>query len=396
MSLFTAVLPKQILGLVCTGISFIGLQAQPRPNDYSIKNWWSPAPTVPHPNVHADGSITFTLHAPSAHHVDLLFGEWNVKPQLMTRDANGDWSVTIAPVEPEIYCYLYSIDGVSTVDLKNPQIKIGTEIYGNVVEVPGHPARFDEVQPVPHGAIETLSYQSSSLRRPRNLEVYLPASYRENEKLALPVLYLRHGGGDSERSWISDGKAAVILDNLIAEHKAKPMIVVMTNGLTDGTWAGGSTPEAMSLLEVELLHDVIPLVEARYHVSKRREDRAIAGLSMGGGQAFVMGLRHIECFAWIGEFSAGLLSAADFNIDQALPGVLKNPTDVNSKLRLLWLGCGNIDPRYNGYRNLVETLHARGLSVVPHDAVGGHEWKVWRHQLRDFSTSLFKDPLSAQ
>jgi enterochelin esterase-like enzyme len=273
-------------------------------------------------------------------------------------------------------------------------VKVGTEIYGSVVEVPGKAApRFDEIQDVPQGVAETISYQSSSLHRLRNLVVYLPANYSASGE-KLPVLYLRHGGGDTERSWLNDGRAGVILDNLIAHQETKPMVIVMTNGLTGASWASGSTPEAMEALEKELLNDVIPLVESRFHVSTRREDRAIAGLSMGGGQAFVMGLRNLDHFAWIGEYSAGLLSAADFNIDQTLPGFLKNPANVNSKLRLLWLGCGDLDPRYNGYRNLVDFLRERGLDVAPHDAKGGHEWKVWRHELHDFLQVLFKNDTS--
>lgn len=381
----------------CAGVAVLGatsLFGASRPNDYSIKTWWSPAPEKPHPQINLDGSITFRLHAPTAHTVDLLFGEWNVKPQPMARDAQGEWSLTIPHIEPEIYCYLFNVDGVPTIDLRNPRIKVGTEVYGSVVDVPGkRTPRFDEIQDVPQGVAEIVSYQSSSLHQRRNLIVYLPANYSTHGE-KLPVLYLRHGGGDTERSWLNDGRAGVILDNLIAHQEAKPMVIVMTNGLTGTSWASGSTPEAMEALEKELLNDVIPLVESRFHVSSRRDDRAIAGLSMGGGQAFVMGLRNLDRFAWIGEYSAGLLSAADFNIDQTLPGVLKNPAEVNAQLHLLWLGCGDLDPRYNGYRNLVDLLRERGLEVAPHDAAGGHEWKVWRHELHDFLQVLFKDNAS--
>jgi enterochelin esterase family protein len=378
-----------LAGLIAASIA--SLTAAPRPNDYSIKAWWSPAPQKSHPEINPDGSITFYLNAPHAHKVDLLFGEWDVKAQTMTMDPQGEWSLTLPHVEPEIYCYRFSVDGVPAIDLRNPHVKVGTEIYGSVVEVPGKPVpRFDEIQNVPQGVAETVSYQSSSLHHLRSMVVYLPPHYNQRGD-KLPVLYLRHGGGDTEQSWLNDGRAGVILDNLIARQEAEPMVIVMTNGLTGMSWASGSTPEAMEALEKELLNDVIPYVESHYHVSTRREDRAIAGLSMGGGQAFVMGLRNLDRFAWIGEYSAGLLSAADFNIDQTLPGVLKNPTELNAKLHLLWLGCGNLDPRYNGYRNLVDQLHDRGLDVVPHDTPGGHEWKVWRHELHDFLKVLFKD-----
>jgi len=379
---------------VLIGVSVGALSGAPRPNDYSIKGWWSPAPQKSHPEINSDGSITFYFDAPHAHQVDLLLGEWDVKAQPMTMGPQGEWFITIPHVAPEIYCYRFSVDGVPAIDLRNPHVKIGTEIYGSVVDVPGRPnPRFDEVQPVPQGVAEIVPYQSSSLHRQRTMVVYLPANYSaEGEKL--PVLYLRHGGGDTEQSWLNDGRAGVILDNLAARKEAKPMVIVMTNGLTATSWASGSTPEAMDQLEKELLDDVIPLVESRYHVSTRREDRAIAGLSMGGGQAFVIGLRNLDRFAWIGEYSAGLLSAADFNIDRTLPGVMTDPARVNSELRLLWLGCGDLDPRYNGYRNLVDRLHDRGFNVEPHDTPGGHEWKAWRHELHDFLKVLFKDERS--
>lgn len=368
----------------------MGAGAEQRPNDYSVKAWFASKPEPHYPLVHADGRIDFRLKTPTATHVDLLFGEWDVKPQPMIRNDQGEWSLTVGPVAAEIYCYTFSIDGNRTIDLGNPAVKAGTEVYGSVVEVPGSPPRFDEVQGNVHGVTQILEYQSTPLQRLRGLYVYLPPEYEVDPERRFPVLYLRHGGGDNEASWTRDGRAGVILENLLSRQLAVPMVIVMTNGLTDGSWAGGSSPEGMALLERELLEDVIPLVEKRYRVSVDRTDRAIAGLSMGGGQAFIMGLRHLERFAWIGEFSAGLLSAADFDVDQHLPGILADVPAVNQKLRLLWLGCGDADPRYNGYRNLADRLAQRGLKVKAQDSIGGHEWKVWRHQLHDFMKEIFQ------
>jgi len=179
---------------------------------------------------------------------------------------------------------------------------------------------------------------------------------------------------------------------LIAGKKAVPMIVVMTNGLTDGTWAGGSTREGVKMLEDELLNDVIPLVEKTYRAKKGRAYRAITGLSMGGGQAFVMGLRNLQTFAWVGEFSSGTLSDKDFEMDKELPGLMD--ASLNKKLGLLWIGCGENDPRFPGHRVLANTLTKKGIKFKNLTMPGGHEWRVWREELAGFYQNIFNKPLA--
>ena len=188
----------------------------------------------------------------------------------------------------------------------------------------GEKPRFDERRRV-GGEVHLLPYRSSSLGQLRTAWIYVPREAVEHPARRLPVLYLRHGGGDFEGSWVREGRVAEIMDNLIAEKAAVPMYVVMTNGLTDGSWAGGSTPEGMQLLERELIEDVIPLVENRYPVCKEKRGRAIAGLSMGGGQAFVIGLRNLDLFSAIGQFSAGILSDGTFDYERYIPGVMEGP-----------------------------------------------------------------------
>ncbi|MES2278104.1 MAG: alpha/beta hydrolase-fold protein [Bacteroidota bacterium] len=359
-------------------------------NTYSIKNWWGPPAPPFSPVVNADHSITFRIRAKNAHIVSLLFGEWNIKPQPLVKDTAGVWSITIAPVQPDIYSYLFNVDGVQVPDMNNPGIKIGTQIYQSIVEVPGTPARFDEVQDVPHGTLITKRFMSSSLKRIRSFTIYLPPNYDAEPNKKYPLLILKHGGGDDETSWTQRaGSADVILENLVAQGKAVPMIVVMPNGLTNSTWAGGSTPEAMKLLEQEMLNDIIPYVEKNYRVLPGRNNRAITGLSMGGGQAFVMGLRNLDKFAWVGEFSAGLLSDIDFKIDETLPNIV-NASYLNPKLKLLWIGCGTDDPRYPGHLDIETLLKKRGINNEFHDAPGGHEWKVWRVELEGFMQKIFK------
>ena len=291
------------------------------------------APRLISPEVRPDRRITFRTMAPEADEVVLRFGAFEPPPQPMTKDANGLWSITIGPVEPEIYTYAFYVDGVRMLDLANPNLKTGSRgLDASEVEVPGSPPRFDEVQNVPHGAIHILSYISTPLQRLRQLYVYLPPGYERETKRAYPVLYLRHGSGDTEANWSDDGRAGVILENLIAKGKAEPMLIVMTNGDTDDTWAGGSSPEAMEKLSRELLDDVIPLVESRYRTIADREHRAIAGLSMGGGQAFTIGLRNLDTFASVAEFSSGLLSHDEFQLGEHLPDFVKDPEGVDQEV----------------------------------------------------------------
>jgi enterochelin esterase family protein len=364
---------------------------QPRRNTYRTQGAASARRRLISPEVHPDRRITFRISAPKSAEVTLLFGAWNPKPQPMTRDAAGVWTLTIGPVAPEIYTYAFSVDGVRVLDLANPNLKTGARgLDASEVEIPGTPPRFDEVQNVPHGAIHIRSYMSTPLMRLRGLYVYLPPDYEKDIKRAYPVLYLRHGSGDTEANWSDDGRAGVILENLLAQGKAVPMLIVMTNGDTDNTWLGGSSPQAIELLAKELLGDVIPLIEKTYRVLPGRDDRAITGLSMGGGQAFTIGLKNLETFAWVGQFSSGLVSDAEFNLEKHLPGFLSDASGVNQKLKFFFLGCGTEDPRYQGQLDLSAVLKKHGIRHQFFSTPGGHEWRVWRHLLADFLQRVFK------
>ncbi len=372
----------------------LGLAQTPqrRPNTYRSQGGGAQVQRLISPEVHTDRRITFRIRAPQATIVHLLFGAWNPQQQPMTKDGSGVWSITIGPVEPEIYTYVFTIDGVRSLDLANPNLKTGSRgLDASEVEVLGTPPRFDEVQNVPHGTTQVRSYLSTPLKRLRGLYVYLPPGYEQDAKRKYPALYLRHGSGDTESNWSDDGRAGVILENLLAQKKSAPMIIVMTNGDTDNTWAGGSSPQAMDALGAELLGDVIPLVEKNYRVLPGRENRAIAGLSMGGGQAFTIGLKHLEWFAWVAEFSSGLISSADFNLEKHLPGFLDDATGANKKLRLLYLSCGADDPRIPGQLNLCDELKEHGIRHEWVTTPGGHEWKVWRHLLADLMPRLFQE-----
>ncbi len=375
-------------------MSLSPLNAQKQTQKFSTEGWWKPAGPVFSPDVHKDGSITFRLKAPKAKQVSLNLGEWDVVSQAMSKDKEGVWSVTTKPIQSGIYQYTFTVDGIQMLDMCNPKVKAGTSVYGSIVEVHSGKVRFDEEQNVNHGAIHILKYVSTPLEKLRTMYVYLPAGYESSPQKSYPVLYLRHGGGDYEGSWINDGKAAVILDNLVASGKAVPMLIVMSNGLTDGSWAGGSTVEGMNTLEEELFTDIIPMIESRYRVKTDKVNRAIAGLSMGGGQAYVIGLRNLDKFSYIGQFSAGILSDGTFDYEKYIPGIIDHPETINKELQLLWISCGTKDPRYNGHKELISDLSKRGVNHEFHDMVAGHEWPFWRAQLNDFAQRLFKNQVT--
>jgi enterochelin esterase family protein len=381
----------KLLYILCAAGAVLAQAPQPRPNSYRTQAQGTAArPRLISPEVHSDRRITFRIRAPQASEVSLVFGAWNPKPQAMSKDESGVWSLTIGPVEPEIYTYSFLVNGLKVLDSSNPTVKTGNALDASVVEVPGTPPRFDEVQNVPHGAIHVRTYNATALGRQRSLYVYVPPEYDKDPARKFPVLYLRHGGGDVESNWSADGRAGIILENLIAQQKAVPMLIAMTNGNTDGTWAGGSSPQGMAQLEKELMADVLPFVERNYRVLPGRENRAITGLSMGGGQAFTMGLRNLDQFAWVGEFSSGLISDADFDLNRYMPGFLSNASEVNRKLRLFYLSCGTDDPRFAGQQNLVDLLKQHDIRATFVSTPGGHEWKVWRHLLADFLVRIFR------
>lgn len=361
-------------------------------NNFSTQGWWDGDPAKFSPIINSDNSVTFRLKAPLAKEVSLIFGEWGDTEFPMAKDAEGNWCKVMGPLEPRIYEYKFKVDGITVLDMKNPSLKVGTEIYGNTIEITGAEPRFD--QAVSFGSqVDILSYESSSMKVGRKMYVYTPACYydKENANREFPVLYLRHGGGDDYSSWVRAAGADAIMDNLITSGQAVPMIVVMPHGLQpDGSWAGGSNPQGMGFLEEELLNDIIPLIESRYRVKSDSQSRAIAGLSMGGGQSFVIGMRNTDKFAWVGDFSAGILSETPFDYQKYNISAINNPDMVNSRLKLLWISCGTLDTRYQGHLDFCAELRDKGIRHEWHSGEFGHEWQFWRMQLRDFAKRLFK------
>ena len=352
----------------------------------------SPPPPVVSPEVKVDRSVVFRLRAPNATKVELVVGTTAAKP--LAKDASGVWSLTVGPLDAEIYRYVFVVDGLSIVDPHNPWFEAGRNSSNSLVELPGSTARFDERQAGPSGTLHIRTYPSAVLGITRRVFIHVPAAYDHEPARRFPVLYLRHGASGLESSWSDAGRAGVILDNLVAAGRAVPMIIVMPNGFADRPGIkAASIPfgqESQDATATELFEDILPLVEQNYRVLPGAEHRALAGFSMGAGQAFFTGLKHPDQFAWVAEFASGAFSEPNFDLATAIPGLLEQPEVANARLRLLFLSCGTEDPRYPGQLRLHQSLQRHGIRHEWRTFPGAHEWKVWRHSLAALLPRLFQ------
>jgi enterochelin esterase-like enzyme len=343
------------------------------------------APAVRSPEVHPDRRVTFRLRAPKATDVAVA-GEFIVGAvqQKMTKDAQGVWSVTLGPFEPDNYEYDFFVDGVQMLDPRNPYVKYnrGPAAISSLLDIPAASPRFFDVKPVPHGTVEIRQYESKVTGSTHRIYVYTPPGY---DKLSrLPVLYLLHGADGEESVWTAFGKVNVILDNLLAEKKIQPMVVVMPNGYAYGWDSGVAADKQQADFEKLLVSDLIPWVQANYRVSTDRRQRALAGLSRGGGQTVTIGLRHLDLFSRLGVFSAG-----SNNPQEALKHVAADPAKVKSQLDLLWVKAGNEDFALPGARRFSEFMTANGITHTFKTMPGEHTWIVWRNCLNEFAPLLW-------
>jgi len=347
------------------------------------------------PEVASDRRVTFRLRAPEAKAVTVS-GDFGADAE-MRKGEDGIWSVTIGPLTPEMYVYYFTVDGVRLTDPSNPQLKIGyvTTTTTSLLTVPGEKPAFYEVQNVPHGEIRNLLYWSRSSGVTRELTVYVPPGYDEARNRRYPVLYLLHGFANDHHSWHRYGRANDILDNMLAERKIEPFLVVMPLGYGgakvngDGT---GIAPEAdvrgdPALYERDLLEDIIPLIDRKYRTTADRRHRAIVGFSMGGGQAGRFGLRHLETFSHVGIMSAGMAAGADGGPVATLAA---NSAKTNKLIDLLWIACGKEDTALKGAKSLHEALDQAQIEHTYLETDGAHHWRVWRRYLHDLAPLLFK------
>ena len=355
----------------------------------------TPVTALVSPEVHADRRVTLRFRAPEATLVQLV-GELaqGRGPQPMTKDAEGLWTITVGPLAPEIWSYNFRVHGVDVVDPSNPAVKPTPPgaAMSSFVQVPGDAPAFYDSRPVPHGDVRMVLYESAAMGVTRWLWVYTPPGYDQSRD-SYPVLYLLHGNGEAQNGWVMNGRANIILDNGIADGRVAPMIVVMPQGhALQGAGVGplvrlgGETSMFSPRFPRDLLEDVVPLVERKYRAKKGPEHRAIAGLSMGGGQALSIGLANPKVFSYVLGYSA------------AVGGQFLDMTDVLPKAgapslrsyRLVWLSCGRQDFLFKANQEFAEVLRQRGVDLTYRETDGAHVWSVWRHNLRDTLPLLFK------
>jgi enterochelin esterase family protein len=356
-----------------------------------------PLPLQSH-EVNADGTITFRYKAPSATKVGLEIDA--IPRQLpMTKDANGVWTVTTPVLPPEFYQYHFSEDGMLRTDPRNPNFLRNLLSPGNVVLLPGTPAAPWELADVPHGRVDRHVYTTHIGKNlPEDQEayvVYTPAGYDPKHKGGYPVLYLLHGWSDSETAWTEVGRANDILDTLLAQGKVVPMIVVMPLGYGDfdfvthefKVWNDpAKVLENVDLYSKMLLTEIVPAVERQYDTAPGRQNRAIAGLSMGGLETLTVGLNHPDMFAWIGGMSSAVFNADDAVFQRYLP-------DLNAKranLSLLWVACGKTDGLITSNRKFIAWTKAQGFDPVAVETPGAHTWLTWRDNLVTLAPLLFR------
>jgi enterochelin esterase family protein len=378
-------------------------------------------PGAEYPKIHSDLSVTFRIKAPKAQSMGVQID----KRYDMERDADGVWSVTTSPQVPGFHYYWLIVDGQWVSDPASESF-FGVSKQSSGIEIPEKGVDFYDVKNVPHGDVRERSYFSKTTGAWRRIFVYTPPDYDAKNDARYPVLYLQHGGGEDERGWVIQGHVANIMDNLIAEGKAKPMLIVMSSGnarkqgepatpLHPPTPAPAQIPAAsgtatpvpphpaippdfgrmFGAVEDVFVKDLIPFVDSTYRTMPNREHRAMAGLSMGGMETFTITLNHLDLFSYIGGFSGagGGFGGASFDAKTAHGGVMADADAFNKKVHLVFLGIGTAEAKQmyasvNGYH---EALTAAGIKHAYFESPGtAHEWQTWRRCLHEFAPQLFR------
>lgn len=383
-------------------------------------------PPITSPEVLPDGRVTFRLLAPDATSVSVT-GDWpggiNSTTTPMAKDDAGIWSVTVGPLKPEFWIYTFSVNGVTTLDPRNVNTRRNTTKIENTLLVPGPESADYMVNAVPHGTVSLQWYPSPTANATRRAYVYTPAGYEKGTG-RYPVLYLLHGGSGDEDAWSSCGRATQILDNLIAQGRARPMIVVMPNGNTTRIASPDLVPAPPALpanqdpgrfrrFPESLVKDLVPFIDTTYRTLADREHRAIAGLSVGGAQTMYAAFNNLDLFAWVAAFSGGYPVMPGAAIDVPPPpnaASLKGPditksldpvkfaalmpqldSSANDRLRLLYISIGTADTLQETHKVVKQVLKDKGLKYTLLEFPGYiHEWPVWRVTLKDVLPRLFQ------
>lgn len=374
-------------------------------------------PQVVSPQVNADRTVTVRVLAPKATEItvtgELLNGS---DPKPMTRGDDGIWTATLGPLPADVYTYAFNIDGVNTTDPRNPWVKLVSSTgLASQVEVPGDGAQYYDMKPVPHGLVQIMTYESKATGATRQAYVYTPPDYNRTTT-KYPVFYLLHGGGDLDPGWVMTGRANIIMDNLLAEKKAVPMIVVMPlargggslgigpAGMSPGIAAGNVTPGAgrgagpgaaaapagpapLQAFAQDFIGDLLPAVERTFRVSTRAEERAIGGLSAGGAATINTAFSRPDLFRYIIIMSAG----GPQNVEELYPKFFGNSAAAAKQMKLIWLAAGDADFALNGTKALDEVLTKNGIKHSFKTTQGRHEWRLWRPHLYEFAQLLFRE-----
>jgi enterochelin esterase family protein len=363
------------------------------------------APRIISPEIQEDNSVIFRLLAPEASNVKLrgtMFSDFSGKE--MIKNEKGVFEIIIDPLESDIYVYTFSVDGVTTLDPSNNiVVRDGSHIESRLM-IPGEKVDLYDVKDVPHGRLSAVWYKDKVLGMTRRCMIYTPSGY-DNSNEKYPVLYLLHGAGGDEEAWISRGRANYILDNLIALGKAEPMIVVIFNGNVLATSAPGETPLALRIeqnnatmatpgamvgekVPASIVEVLVPFVEANFRVKANRENRALAGLSMGGYQTQKTTNLYPDMFNYIGVMSMGHYGQfGNYNKEEHVAQLkaLEKADPV-----LYWIGCGKTDFLYQSVLDLIKLYDEIGFSYIYRESEGGHSWNNWRVYLSEFAPLLFK------
>jgi len=389
---------KNILIFIVTAMTVLSFQASAQQAMYV-------GTEIVSPEIHEDHTVTFRVQAPGAEEVKLT-GDWMPAEGwvpgsvAMERDENGLWAYTTAVLEPELYGYAFLIDGVRTNDPNNVFVSRDIDTNTNILLIEGEQADLYRVMDVPHGTVTRTWYNSPGLNMSRRIIIYTPPGY-ESTRSSYPVLYLLHGAGGDEEAWNELGRASQIMDNLIAQGKAEPMIVVMPNGNISQQAAPGEgkrgyyKPQFMEAgtmdgtFEATFL-DIVKFVEDNYRVKAKKKNRAVAGLSMGGFHSLHISRYYPNTFDYVGLFSAAILpnqnttSEVYKNIDATLK------TQMENGYELYWIGIGKADFLYNNVVIYKEKLDDMGMPNTYRESEGGHIWKNWRIYLSEFVPQLFR------
>ncbi|HTB17642.1 MAG TPA: alpha/beta fold hydrolase [Bryobacteraceae bacterium] len=361
------------------------------------------APAVASPEVAADRHIAFHILAPKAQQVRLfstdIFGV--TRQGDMTKADSGVWEITIGPIDPGAYRYNFNVDGVSVMDPRNPSVSESNGNAWSMVYVPG--ADFMETKDVPHGAVASVTYFSKSLNRFRRMHIYTPPGYDTGSQ-KYPIFYLLHGAGDSDDSWTSVGRAGFIIDNLIADKKAKPMVIVMPAGHTgpfDFSRPPSGAPRTLDFNDdfvKDFVSDIMPYAETHYRVERDRQHRAIAGLSMGGAHTLNIAIPHANEFAYVGVYSSGIFGIVGAPTGDPPAGPSweqQHLADLDNSaakkgLKLFWFATGKEDGLLSTSKATVELFKKHGFQPEFHESAGAHTWTNWREYLNQFAPQLFQ------